>query len=222
MAMPPAPTRLARNESDRRAAAAANARNRKSEYIPTNPSSAPPPLNRASSVPVSTLHSLSGMKPAANSPPLDPSLSSVDGGIVEDRAEDATLRQFVTKHQRAGATDESSAPIKPASLVTTTNNTNASIEKAVQDKEDAEEEEETQDKDGDPITVVHSPISADQWHAQLQKAGQQLEKQSKAKKNAKAEDEAQLASCNTVIARVDRAYCRWSHSTAKHASCQCF
>ncbi|KAF9355083.1 hypothetical protein BGX34_010655 [Mortierella sp. NVP85] len=195
MAMPPAPTRLARNESDRRAAAAANARNRKSEYIPANPSAAPPPLNRASSVPVSTLHSFSGMKPAANSPPLDPSLSGVDGGLVEDRAEDATLRQFATKHQRAGATDESSAPIKPAQKPAplVTNNTNASIEKAVQDKDDAEEEEETQDKDGDPITVVHSPLSAEQWHAQLQKAGQQLEKQPKAKKNSKAEDEAQLS-----------------------------
>ncbi|KAF9984198.1 hypothetical protein BGZ65_000809 [Modicella reniformis] len=205
MVMPPAPTRLARNESDRRTtAAAANARNRRSEYFPPNPSSAaPPPLNRASSVPVSTMQSFSGMKPATNSPPLDPSLTGVEGGIVEDKAEDATLRQFaqaVTKRQQQRSVTIEEEPLttttkptqKPGSLVTSTNNTKVDTEKLDQDMNQVEESE-LLDNDEDPITVVHSPISAEQWHAQLQKAGQQLEKQPKAKKNTKVEDEAQLS-----------------------------
>ncbi|KAI7823772.1 WD40-repeat-containing domain protein [Gamsiella multidivaricata] len=202
MSMPPAPTRLARNEFDKRVAAA-GLRNRKSDFFPANaPSAVPPALNRANSVPVSTLQSLSGMKPAANSSSLDPAMEGVAGGLVEDRAEDATLRQFATASQHAQTGDKQRAIIaeglastkpapKPAPLITT-NNFKNSTEKMDHDTSSSEESELV-DNDDDPVTVVHAPMSGEQWHAQLQKAGQQLAQQPKSKKaNNKLEDEAQL------------------------------
>lgn len=107
---------------------------------------------------------------------------------------------------------------KPASLVTSMSNFNAGAENVDQDK-NAAEELDPLDKDEDPITVVHSPLSADQWHAQLQKAGQQLEKQPKTKKNTKDEDEAQLVSRDTFMGI-------WDHTNScvrllKHGSQQC-
>lgn len=44
----------------------------------------------------------------------------------------------------------------------------------------------------DPVTVVHSPLSGDDWQAKLQRAGQQLALQDKPKKSKKAEDDVQL------------------------------
>ncbi|KAK3813520.1 MAG: WD40-repeat-containing domain protein [Linnemannia elongata] len=44
------------------------------------------------------------------------------------------------------------------------------------------------------VTVVHSPVSAEQWRADLQKAGQQIGQKSKGKKaEGNSEDEAQLS-----------------------------
>ena len=57
--------------------------------------------------------------------------------------------------------------------------------------EESEEEERNgkgNEEDEEPVTVLHSPISEEHWHAQLQKAGQKL----KAKKPVIKEDEAQL------------------------------
>ncbi|KAF9992322.1 hypothetical protein BGZ80_002940 [Entomortierella chlamydospora] len=202
MAMPPAPTRLARAESDRRAAMAAGGRNRKSDFFPMSQQSAvPPPLNRAHSVPASGHQSLSGIKPSSNSPPLYPPVTDV-AGVIEDKTEDATLRQFATKQQQQqqqqrsivedapAITKPTPKPVPPVN--TSVNNVKQSTKQMDYEKE-TEQEADSADMDDDPITVLHSPISED-WHAQLQKAGQQLAQQSKAKKNnTKAEDEAQLS-----------------------------
>ncbi|KAG0219265.1 hypothetical protein BGX33_003811 [Mortierella sp. NVP41] len=189
-AMPPAPTRLARNESDRRAAVAAGGRSRKSDYYPATQSTlAPPPLNRTSSVPVSTLQSFDGVKPSQNSQPALP---------VEDKEEDATLRQFTvpqnaaqpaSNHHTKGSEEPTRTEpvVKPSPLVTT------SISKPPTEKMDSEKDssDDMDSVDEDPVTVVHSPLSGDDWHAKLQRAGQQLT-QNKSKKS-KVEDEVQLA-----------------------------
>ncbi|KAF9902520.1 hypothetical protein EC991_004812 [Linnemannia zychae] len=192
MAMPPAPTRLVRNESDRRATAAAGGRNRKSDYYPaTQSAAAPPPLNRASSVPLSTLQSFNKAKPAVNSPPAP---------HIEDKAEDATLRQFAVPQNAAQSTtnrnskdsEESTRAepiVKPAPLVL------ANMSKPPTEKMDSEKEssDDMDSVDEEPVTVVHSPLSGDDWHAKLQRAGQQLSQQNKPKKAKKVEDDVQLA-----------------------------
>ncbi|KAF9897517.1 hypothetical protein BX616_005468, partial [Lobosporangium transversale] len=193
--MPPAPSRLARNEADRRSAAV-GARNRRSDFFPANQSAvAPPPLNRANSVPVSTLQSFSAPKPSALTQPLDPADVGIAGAPVEDKIEDATLRQFPSKPRSIVAEGLTNTTIAaktasksaPAPLVTPpSNGAKQEQEKAASDESDNVDEE--------PITVMHSPLSGEQWHAQLQKAGQQLSQQSKSKKTGtKVEDEVQLS-----------------------------
>ncbi|KAF9950501.1 hypothetical protein BGZ72_007859 [Mortierella alpina] len=208
MAAPPAPTRLARNESDRRSAAL-GARHRKSDFYPANvQAAAPPPLARASSVPVSTLQSMKGIKPAANSPPLDdPSLVGIAGPPIEDKAEDATLRQFgaapsqhpglPVSHQARATMDElmlgkvAQTPV-PSSMQETVKAT--AIESKVQKEAVISDDSgAVSDKDEDPVTVVHSPMSGEHWHAQLQKAGRELERPKDKKGDSRAEDEAQLS-----------------------------
>lgn len=189
-AMPPAPTRLVRNESDRRAAAAAGGRNRKSDYYPaTQTTSAPPPLNRASSVPLSTLQSFGKSKPNVNNTPAP----------IIDEAEDATLRQFIVpqntaqpaSNRNSKGSEESTRTepiVKPAPLVTT-NITKPPTEKMDSEKDSSDDMDSV---DEEPVTVVHSPLSGDDWHAKLQRAGQQLALQNKPKKANKAEDDVQL------------------------------
>ncbi|KAF9278209.1 hypothetical protein BGZ68_008705 [Mortierella alpina] len=208
MAVPPPPMRLARNDSDRRSGAL-GARNRKSDYYPANvQAAAPPPLARASSVPVSTLQSLKGFKPAANSPPLDdPSLVGIAGPPVEDKAEDATLRQFgaaPSQHPRLSVSNQTRATVDehisgkvartPAPSSVQEGVKAAALGAKVQ-KETviSDEGEAISDKDEDPITVVHAPMSGDHWHAQLQKAGRDLERSKDKKGDVRAEDEAQLS-----------------------------
>ncbi|KAG0204152.1 hypothetical protein BGX28_003803 [Mortierella sp. GBA30] len=203
IAMPPAPTRLARSESDRRSAAA-GARSRKSDYFPANVQpSAPPPLARANSVPVSTLQSLKGMNAEASSPYLDsnPSHAGVAGPPVEDRAEDATLRQFgaaPSQHPMFSLIKQSNAVIerptggnmtqKPAPRSTTNTEKLAGVvTKSQREESISDEGEVASDKDEEPITVVHSPISGEKWQAELKKAGQEMD-HVRAKK-----DEAQLS-----------------------------
>ncbi|KAF9111260.1 hypothetical protein BGX27_005175 [Mortierella sp. AM989] len=190
MAMPPAPSRLARADTDRRAAAA-GARNRKSDFFPASQQSTiPPPLNRANSVPVSTSQSFPEMKPSSNSPSLDPPVSDIAGGILEDRIEDATLRQFATKQQQQQRS-AAEQTLKPVPHVNSSINNVKQTTEMMNHEKDAEQGADLADNDEDPVTVLHSPISAENWHAQLQKAGQNLAH--KAKKNTKTEDEAQLS-----------------------------
>lgn len=220
MAVPPAPIRLARNDSDRRSGAL-GARNRKSDYYPANvQAAAPPPLARASSVPVSTLQSLKGFKPAANSPPLDdPSLVGIAGPPVEDKAEDATLRQFgaaPSQHPRLSVSNQSRATVDehisgkvartPAPPSVQEGVKAAALGAKVQ-KETviSDEGEAISDKDEDPITVVHAPMSGDHWHAQLQKAGRDLERSKDKKGDVRAEDEAQLVGLPYIVFLLSRA-----------------
>ncbi|KAG0337333.1 hypothetical protein BG004_007680 [Podila humilis] len=120
--IPPAPSRLARQESEKRTASHGNPstgsrqpglnRNRNSDYYPNHaPSSvavpAPPPMPRSSSVPVPTLQTLSSsanVKPIATSgnPPLsDMTMTEVarPSKATHDKVEDATLRQVPTLPQ---------------------------------------------------------------------------------------------------------------------------
>ncbi|KAF9990095.1 hypothetical protein BGZ75_003642 [Mortierella antarctica] len=57
----------------------------------------------------------------------------------------------------------------------------------------SDEGEAVSDKDEDPVTVVHSPMSGEHWHAQLQRAGRELERPEGKRGDARAEDEAQLS-----------------------------
>ncbi|KAG0300443.1 hypothetical protein BGZ98_009173 [Dissophora globulifera] len=209
MAMPPAPTRLVRNESDRRAAAAAvGARNRKSDIFPSNqPPVVPPPLNRANSVPTTSFQSITSAKPKAHNSHVDPSVVGVAGGVMMDKTEDATLQQFADAPQHAlaptkprsisvdeAATTKSGQKPTPHSGLSGTKANTANIDK---DKSSSEDEDQL-DTDEDPITVVHAPISAEHWQARLQKAGQQLSKPPKVKKghakgDIKGDDDVQLS-----------------------------
>ncbi|KAG0340810.1 hypothetical protein BG005_003131, partial [Podila minutissima] len=195
--MPPAPSRLARQESEKRAAGprAGLSRNRNSDYYPSPPPLVgPPPMPRSNSVPVPTLQSL-GIKPIAGSPPLDMPITETTGAI-HDESEDATLRfppvmpqqrgPAPTKHQRHGSVD---LDIQKASKVVPKI---VSLEITVPEETPEEQEKNNKangDEDEEPITVIHSPISEEHWHAQLQKAGQKL----KAKRPVVKEDEAQLS-----------------------------
>ncbi|KAF9318044.1 hypothetical protein BG006_003259, partial [Podila minutissima] len=194
--MPPAPSRLARQESEKRAAGprAGLSRNRNSDYYPSPPPLVgPPPMSRSNSVPVPTLQSL-GIKPIACSPPLNMQITETTG-VIHDESEDATLRfppampqqrgPAPIKHQRHGSVD---LDIQKANKVVPKI---VSLEITVPEEipEEQENNKANGDEDEEPITVIHSPISEEHWHAQLQKAGQKL----KAKKPVVKEDEAQLS-----------------------------
>ncbi|KAG0084500.1 hypothetical protein BGZ93_001201 [Podila epicladia] len=196
--MPLAPSRLARQESEKRTSGprAGLSRNRNSDYYPSPPPLVvgPPPMPRSNSVPVPTLQSL-GINPTAGSPPLDMPITETTGAI-HDESEDATLRlppvipkqrgPAATKHQRHGSVDLN---IQKASKVVPKV---VSLEITVPEETLEEQEKNYKangDEDEEPITVIHSPISEEHWHAQLQKAGQKL----MAKKPIVKEDEAQLS-----------------------------
>ncbi|KAG0012355.1 hypothetical protein BGZ81_001642, partial [Podila clonocystis] len=206
--MPPAPSRLARQESEKRVQAPGRAglsRNRNSDYYPAPPPLVgPPPMPRSNSVPVPTLQTL-GIKPTAGSPPLDFSITETTGAI-HDESEDATLRQFppimpqqqqqqrvlptATKHQRHGSVDLDIQKVvsKVAPKI---------VSREIMVPEEIPEEPEKikmngiDDDDGEPITVIHSPISEEHWQAQLQEAGQKLMKTKKSP--VVKEDEPQLS-----------------------------
>ncbi|KAG0258382.1 hypothetical protein DFQ27_004670 [Actinomortierella ambigua] len=75
--------------------------------------------------------------------------------------------------------------------VAKSNNVDSGSNEAVGKVDDEDDDiEEVSNGDADPITVVHSPLNQEEWHLQIQRAGHNLEKKSKA---PKAEDEAQLS-----------------------------
>ncbi|KAI9233708.1 MAG: WD40-repeat-containing domain protein [Podila humilis] len=222
--MPPAPNRLARQDSEKRVLGRAGlSRNRNSEYYPSPPPLVvgPPPMPRSNSVPVPTLQSLGLTKPTSGSPPLDMPITETVGA-VHDESEDATLRQFSVmpqqqqlqhrapnKHLRHGSVDldvqKAVSKVVPKIL-----------SKDITVLEESEEEERNGkgiDEDEEPVTVLHSPISEEHWHAQLQKAGQKL----KAKKPVVKEDEAQLSKdvqdkFNISTEKINRMVKEWDRS----------
>ncbi|KAF9373149.1 hypothetical protein CPC16_001987 [Podila verticillata] len=222
--MPPAPNRLARQDSEKRVLGRAGlSRNRNSEYYPSPPPLVvgPPPMPRSNSVPVPTLQSLGLTKPTSGSPPLDMPITETVGA-VHDESEDATLRQFSfmpqqqqlqhrapNKHLRHGSVDldvqKAVSKVVPKIL-----------SKDITVLEESEEEERNGkgiDEDEEPVTVLHSPISEEHWHAQLQKAGQKL----KAKKPVVKEDEAQLSKdvqdkFNISTEKINRMVKEWDRS----------
>ncbi|KAF9313966.1 hypothetical protein BG003_004662 [Podila horticola] len=201
--MPPAPSRLARQESEKRAQGPGRAglsRSRNSEYYTAPPPLVgPPPMPRSNSVPVPTLQTL-GIKPTAGSPPLDMPITAT-AGAIHDKSEDATLRQFPpiilqqqrdpapSKHQRHGSVDLDIQKVVSKVVPKTVSREITVLEETLEEQEKNNKANGI-DEDEEPITVIHSPISEEHWHAQLQKAGQKLMKN---KKPVVKEDEAQLS-----------------------------
>jgi len=219
----PMPTRTSRHDLERKPTTPGG-RNRKSDYFPMNGHAmpytgappAPPLLSRSSSVPVPTLQSLTGNKSDVDrSPPLmENSLpSGSTSTFMEDKVEDATLRQFIPAQEAAAPTQASkvngnhtqhkreypsidSADAKPMEVKTygAQDNIKGRNDRSPEKAEVTGVRNQVVDDgwdldDDEPITVVHSPISAEHWRAQLKKAGQQPSK-TKADERQQ-EDEAQ-------------------------------
>ncbi|KAG0043205.1 hypothetical protein BGZ83_011712 [Gryganskiella cystojenkinii] len=220
-AMPPAQHRLGRQEYDRRAMGpngirGAGAKNRHSDFFPANvsPVAVPPSLARSNSVPISTLQSLSHIKPTSSSPPLEADPVNMNGATVSDTTISKEEDDQSTPQARARTIDDEAVhkPLRNRQDSVTgkveqgknnnnSNHSNSNSTGAV--LEEVEEDVEQDDKPNgleafqreEAITVVHSPISGEQWQADLRKAGQELAQSVQGKKGSltKAEDEAQLS-----------------------------
>lgn len=202
----PTPSRASRHDLERKPTAPGG-RNRKSDYFPMNghalsSTGAPPPplLSRSSSVPVPTLQSLTGNKPNVDkgSPLMEtPPPAGATSPFMQDKVEDATLRQFTpapevtastqtskvngnqTQHKREYPSIES-AEVKPIDAKANgaqENTKGASAQPSEKAEVTGARNPAVDDgwdlDDDEPVTVVHSPISAEHWRAQLKKAGQQ-------------------------------------------------
>ncbi|KAG0231056.1 hypothetical protein BGW42_000532 [Actinomortierella wolfii] len=125
---------------------------------------------------------------------------SVNGSNIDEQSAVATIAFSDSRHRNVDDT----TPEKPTAISSNaiiqrdtqpngvaknhdSNGTNKDVNKIDDEDDDIEE---VANGDSDPITVVHSPLSQEQWQLQIQRAGQNLEKKSKA---ASAEDEAQLS-----------------------------
>jgi len=183
----------------------AGAKNRHSDFFPASgPVAVPPPMPRSNSVPIATLHSISHIKPSSASPPLEAEPVKMNGNAESFISEHATLKQAqsppVNVPSSILAVDQE-AVHKP--IGTRTKSTTEKMEQSIigspSDEIDDGQDDRPNGLDafqhGEAITVVHSPISGEQWQADLRKAGQELAQSAQGKTaNAKAEDEAQLVS----------------------------
>ncbi|KAF9109744.1 hypothetical protein BGX27_007256 [Mortierella sp. AM989] len=219
-AMPAALTQnqLSRLDMDKRAVglngmqgAGAGAKNRHSDYFPASSKiqtaiatgNAPNPLLRSNSVPVGTLQQSSKARPSSGSPPLDADTASITGPLDDDSKEHATLKQQQFAQQPSKAVNNS-----VLEKATTINHMSG------KDKSAAQKVDQTKDDNGysadevqerktsgleafqreEAVTVMHSPLSAEEWHAELQKAGRQLAQVANGKKAGdKTDDVAQLS-----------------------------
>ncbi|KAG0206009.1 hypothetical protein BGX28_002511 [Mortierella sp. GBA30] len=208
MAMPPPSNRLSRHESDKRAAGpnglrGGGGKNRHSDFFPLHSQSGtPPPLPRSSSVPLATLQSLAKSKQAGGSPPQDVAVTTVSGPHEEEGSEHSTLKQHISKqppkHINGNISNDIQQPIPVHALAKEKSLMKEKSELVSTKFEPEEQDEESPNglgafQEDEPITVVHAPVSAEQWRADLQKAGQQLTEKPGKKSNAKVEDEAQLS-----------------------------
>ncbi|KAG0351051.1 hypothetical protein BG005_009466 [Podila minutissima] len=202
-AMPPSSNRLSRHESDKRPVGPngirGGARTRPTtEYYPAQPkaTSVVPPLPRSNSVPITTLQSLSGIKPTSSSPPLE---TEVDTMSSPFDANEQTVKPSHTHIEKPELQTPAPVAQKATKDKRITEKMEQGLTTAQNGTEDHVEEDEILEDPGvsgfreeEAVTVFHAPISEDLWHAQLQRAGQQLAQKPNGKK-AHTEDEAQLS-----------------------------
>ncbi|KAG0093041.1 hypothetical protein BGZ93_008042 [Podila epicladia] len=202
-AMPPSSNRLSRHESDKRPIGPNGVRGGvrtrpTTEYYPAQPraTSVVPPLPRSNSVPITTLQSMSGIKPISSSPPLvtevvtmSPPLDANEQNVKPSHTHiEKTEPQTPAPVAQKATKDKRMTEKMEQSLNTTQNGT----EDHVEEDEILEDPGVSGFREEEAVTVFHAPMSEDLWHAQLQRAGQQLTQKPNGKK-AHAEDEAQLS-----------------------------
>ncbi|KAF9905402.1 hypothetical protein EC991_001697 [Linnemannia zychae] len=204
MAMPPVHNRLSRHESDKRAVGpngirATGNKNRHSDFFPSNVHPvAPPPLPRSNSVPIATLQTIAKNKAAAAQQAQENSNGDITGIQEDDDADQRTLnQQEIARLSSKESKSASTAAAPGAEPVKSSDIPEHETTEVAHRTTDGEEEGPTgleAFQREEAITVVHSPVSAEQWRADLQKAGQQIGQKPKGKKaEGNPDDEAQLS-----------------------------
>ncbi|KAF9989138.1 hypothetical protein BGZ75_007392 [Mortierella antarctica] len=213
MAVPPAQNRLSRHESDKRVTGlnglrGGGGKHRHSDFFPSNAQSAvPPPLPRSNSVPFATLQSLEKHKQGGANPSQDAVVSNICGPLEDENPEYSTVKQQSIVQQPskqingtvAGDSQKSTlAPVAAAVKEEPLKEKREPSDNKNRTKLDAQDDEMSNGlgnafQEEEAITVVHAPLSGEQWRADLEKAGKQLGATAGKKANAKAEDEAQLS-----------------------------
>ncbi|KAF9315250.1 hypothetical protein BG003_003206 [Podila horticola] len=200
--MPPSSNRLSRHESDKRPIGPngirGSARTRPTtEYYPQpKAASVVPPLPRSYSVPIATLQSISGIKHTPSSPPMENEVDTTSPSFDanEHTVKPSSIRidnpepQTPAPVAQKASKDQRTTEKMEQSLTTTQNGT----ENHVEEDEILEDPSVSGFREEEAVTVFHAPISEDLWHAQLQRAGQQISQKPNGKK-ANTEDEAQLS-----------------------------
>ncbi|KAI7823326.1 WD40-repeat-containing domain protein [Gamsiella multidivaricata] len=210
-AMPPAQSRVGRHELDKRVPGpnglrGGGGRNRHSDFFPAGVhlQAAAPPLSRSNSVPIDTLDSLSRAKVIASSPLHGTDTTAINGSVEELNGNQATLKQQHFSQQPSKlingfVPDE----MKKTASAHTPNKEKQGAQKTERSNDDSMDDGNREEQSPsaleafqreEAVTVVHSPVSGDQWRAELEKAGRQLAENANEKKaGAKAEDVAQLS-----------------------------
>lgn len=183
----------------------AGAKNRHSDFFPANgPVAVPPPMPRSNSVPIATIQSMAHIKPSSASPPLEAEPVRMNGNADKFISEHATLKQAQSPSTNIPSSIlavDQEAVHKP--IGTRTESMTEKMEHGAIGSPTEEIDDGQNDRPNgldafqreEALTVVHSPISGEQWQADLRKAGQELAQSAQGKKsNVKAEDEAQLVS----------------------------
>ncbi|KAF9289105.1 hypothetical protein BGZ68_010060 [Mortierella alpina] len=210
MAVPPAPNRLSRHESDKRAAGlnglrGGGGKHRHSDFFPSNAqSTAPPPLPRSNSVPFATLQTLAKNKQGVINPSQDTVVSNINGPLEDENPEYSTVKQqSIIQHTPkqvngtiAGDSPKTTplpAPVKEELLKQKREQTDNKNRTKLDEQDEEMSNGQSVFQEEEAITVVHAPLSGEQWRADLEKAGKQLGATAAEKANVKAEDEAQLS-----------------------------
>ncbi|KAF9902511.1 hypothetical protein BX616_001913 [Lobosporangium transversale] len=217
LAQPPAlaQNRLVRHELEKRASAVGyngmrggGGKNRHSDFFPTTSNSlihvaagtastvVPPPLPRSNSVPINTLQSFSKAKPAIESPPLYPDSTNIAGSLDDDNSNQTTLRQQqFPSHQNSENITSLTSTTKDSMLVASNKprkTSDTTINAADENERHPTGLEAFQCDEA--VTVMHAPLSSEQWRADLQKAGNQLNQSiNEKKKSEKSENVDQLS-----------------------------
>jgi striatin 1/3/4 len=180
---------------------AGSSKNRHSDFFPANvhPVSVPPPLPRSNSVPIATLQTIARNKAAGTQQAQESNGNDTDvtAHPEDDDAEQRTLNQReITRQLSKEAKSIAIAATLDADSTQKNDIPKQETPEVAQRTIDEEEEGPTgleAFQREEAITVVHSPVSAEQWRADLQKAGQQIGQKSKGKKvEGNPEEEAQL------------------------------